>query len=208
MSEINPKLNASDTSRNLEAVGPLSLADVARTGPSVPSPLQFARAIQSLSPRLVERFRTWGIDVAGAETTAQEFTRKLATVFYALDIQPGSPDPAWSLTRRCQHETPLPYAMALHAILPDLVQLCAGGASQVPPTQRNAGASLVIGGQSRRRLLLLAALVGCMTPADSSVMPPAPAADNLALSLVRWAKSEMAASAETVTAAPARRMDS
>jgi hypothetical protein len=199
MSEINPKLASAEGAWDMDAVGGACLADMpfdrgpmVGAAPVLPPPLQFARSIEALSPRLVERFRLCGINPPGAEAMAREFTRKLATVFYALDIQPGAPDTAWALSKTYRKDAPLPYTMALHALLPDMVRLCAGGWVGAPLWSTPGSEGAVPTGQGRRRLLVLAALVGCLTRAEDASEGPLTAAETLAQSLVRWARREMA----------------
>jgi hypothetical protein len=191
MSEMNPEMANAQGTWAGDGVGGLCLEQTPagrKAPPGLPSSLQFARCIEALSPCLVERFRLCGINPPGAETMAREFTRKLATVFYALEIQPGAPDAAWALSRNCRKDMPLAYTMALHALLPDMVRLCAGG--RVVPDLGRDGA--LPAGQGRRRLLVLAALVGCLTRLQNRADRPLSATENLARNLVLWAKRELA----------------
>lgn len=175
---------------------PLSHAEASAFGyaaSAAASPIQFARSIEALSPRLVGRFVAGGLEEAKAGLLAREFTRKLATVFYALDIQPFNAESVGALSGQARCAAPIPYTLALYALLPDLIRLCAGGESAVP-VLRKAASPVVLKDEYRRRLLVLATLVGCLRRPEMPGSGFVSAAEKLAESLVCWAREEMAVS--------------
>jgi hypothetical protein len=160
---------------------------------------QFALGIQALSSRLVNKLSSCNVELPGAQAMAQEFTRKLATVFFALDIQPSAPEAAWALSRRYSGDDAGPFAIALHALLPDLILLCSGGPGRLS-AERSQSAEDRLGQTGRRRLLVLAALVGCVIRGDRVESEAVQGNSSLATTLVTWAKAEMASTGTPVSA--------
>jgi hypothetical protein len=199
MLEKNIKISGSEPVLDLGTARPALDLERQEAEAAVTTARQFALGIQSLSSRLVNKLSNGNTELPGAQAMAQEFTRKLATVFFALDIQPAAPEAAWALSRRYSGEDVGPFAIALHALLPDLILLCSGGPGRLS-ADRSQSAEDRLGPTGRRRLLVLAALVGCVIRNDR-VEPEAVQGNNsLATTLVTWAKAEMASTSTPVTA--------
>jgi hypothetical protein len=199
MLENNIRISGSEPVMDLDPV--LSNLDLERRQAevAVATARQFALGIQSLSARLVNKLSASNVELSGAQAMAQEFTRKLASVFFALDIQPAAPEAAWALSRQYSGEEAGPFAMALHALLPDLILLCSGGPGRLS-ADRSQTAEDRLGRTGRRRLLVLAALVGCVIRNDRVESEAVQGNNTLATTLVAWAKAEMSSAGATATA--------
>ena len=203
MLENNIKISGSEPVADVETV--LSVLDSERRQADVAAPAettsrQFALGIQSLSARLVNKLCASGVEPSGAQAMAQEFTRKLATVFFALDIQASAPEAAWALSRQYNGADMGAFAMALHALLPDLILLCSGGPGRLSADQPQTTEDR-LGRTGRRRLLVLAALVGCLIRNDRAETEAVQGNNSLAAALVGWAKGEMSAASAAPVAA-------
>lgn len=159
--------------------------------PIATSSLQFARSIETLNPLLVEHFKSYGISLQKSEIISHEFIRMIATIFYTLEIQPNMLNNAWSIDNYNSYDKLSTCKMALHAILPDMVNLCVGKNNDKKFLPKLNDNSNVADKLSHKRLMVLAGLIEFVSPLQDSVEMPISESEELARSLVFWAKNEV-----------------